>query len=283
MNSPISNSPHSISESVVTLNLGKFRVTALKDGEFELPAEYLVTSEGSPLSKSPVHIDLNAFVIQGEGRTILVDTGGGSKLSPATNHLPGALGKARLKPEDVDTVLCTHIHPDHTNGLVSADGSAMFKNATIYVHQKELEFWLDDTNRASAPEELRYQFLWAREAFAPYADKIKTFDGEEKVLGEIGVVELFGHTPGHCGFVIDGGNSDRLLIWGDCVHAILQQTADPTISFVADMDPQAATSSRIKAFEMAAEEGLLVTGMHVDFPGFGRIQREGPRYSYALA
>jgi glyoxylase-like metal-dependent hydrolase (beta-lactamase superfamily II) len=68
---------------------------------------------------------------------------------------------------------------------------------------------------------------------------------------------------------------DRLLIWGDVFHAPEIQSRRPEIAVTFDSDPAMAIASRRHALEMAATERLLVAGMHMNFPRFAHIARDG--------
>ena len=95
----------------------------------------------------------------------------------------------------------------------------------------------------------------------------------------ITAIRCHGHTPGHTAFLIESGN-DRLLIWGDTIHIPEVQFARPEITMMPDFDPDAAAASRRKILEMAARERMLVTGMHMHFPGFGHVAKEGDAYRF---
>lgn len=260
-----------------TIEIGAFNITELHDGYFDLPNSYLIDDAGKPaVDTENLRIDVNAFLVRRDGRNYLVDTGCGPKLAPTAGRVVSHLQKLGVSPSDIDGIILTHIHPDHVMGLVDAEGAAVYVNASVHVHRNELDYWMDDESRQAAAEDIRYQYVWAKEALAPYKDRIKVFTDGEPFLPGISAVSLFGHTPAHCGIVFDGGAADRLLIWGDCVHAIDIQSVHPSVAFIADMDIQAAKAARLKAFDLAATDGLIVSGMHVRFPGFGRIEREGP-------
>jgi glyoxylase-like metal-dependent hydrolase (beta-lactamase superfamily II) len=265
----------------LSVQIGEFTVTALSDGFFDVPAPFLLTEDGRPLpgSDDPFHIDVNAFLIRTPRQTLLVDAGSGPKLGPTVNRLASSLRTAGVASSSIDAVLCTHMHPDHTNGLIDVDGRAVFPNAQIYVHQNELDFWSSDEEQQRAPDALKFQFTWAREAFAPYAGKIHTFR-EGEVVDRVEAAPLFGHTPGHCGFIIDGGGREQLIIWGDCAHAIAMQSRNPGIAVVLDVDQEAARHARRTIFDRAAAEGAMVTGMHVNFPGFGHMSKSGTSFAY---
>ncbi|WP_172438649.1 MBL fold metallo-hydrolase [Sphingobium yanoikuyae] len=262
------------------MQVGSLRVTALQDGHFDLPTAFLTSPTGeSPIADATFNLDVNAFLIQDANRNILVDTGCGSQLGPTVNKLVPSLRAAGLAPSDIDAVLCTHIHPDHTNGLIDAQGSAIYTNAQVFVHQNEIDFWLNDGRREQATGELRQSYEWAHEAFSPYAGRIEPFRSGG-VLAGIEAIPLFGHTPGHCGFQFDGGGTDQLIIWGDVVHNIEVQAREPEISVLADVNQSEARSTRLSIFDRVTADDVLVTGMHVKFPGFGRLRRAGAGYEF---
>jgi glyoxylase-like metal-dependent hydrolase (beta-lactamase superfamily II) len=266
--------------------VGELSVTAIRDGHFDLPLAYfagLAADESERLLQNaarhvPPRIDVNAFLIESGGKRILVDTGCGSKLGPTVNKLRQNLSAGGVSTASIDTVLCTHIHPDHTNGLIDELGAPVFSNAKIRVHESEVAFWLSKAERERAPAALQPQFDWAMEAFAPYEGRISTFRSGN-VAGGIEAVPLYGHTPGHTGFLVHSGNQ-QLLIWADCVHSITIQAAHPEVSFAADVDPDTARATRQKLFDRVSTDQLLVTGMHLEFPGFGHLVRAGQGFRY---
>lgn len=276
------NDQASLEHSPRAMDVGDFRVAALHDGHFDLPASFIGRPEGAPEpgTGATLHLDVNAFLVQAPNRNIMIDTGAGSKLGPDVNKLVPSLRAAGLTPADIDTVLCTHIHPDHTNGLVDSDNAAIFPNAQVFVHQIEVDYWLADEQYAQAPADARYVYDWARQSFEPYKDRTQPFTGGMVVPG-IEAIPLFGHTPGHSGFLIDGGGKRQLLVWGDAVHDIDLQSRYPEISVEADLSQEDARSTRLSLFDRVAADELLITGMHVRFPGFGRLRRSGEGYEYS--
>lgn len=265
-----------------TIALGDLRVTAIYDGHFDLPASFINSPEGkqSEVEGETFHLDVNTFLIQSATRNFLIDTGAGAKLGPDVNKLSASLLAVGLTPADIDAVLCTHIHPDHTNGLIDINNAPLFTKAQIFVHQVEIDYWLTDEQYAKVSEDSRYVYDWARESFAPYAGRIEPFISGEIVPG-IEAIALYGHTPGHSGFQIDGGGKNQLIIWGDAVHNIDIQSREPNISVQADVDQDEARRSRLKLFDRVAADDVLVTGMHVTFPGFGRMRRDGTGFEYS--
>jgi len=266
--------------------IGSTVVTALSDGYFDLPFDLfpaLGAAEGAALlgcahRPSPPRIQVNAFLLEHDGTRTLIDTGCGCHLGPTVNKLGTNLKAAGVGAATIDTVLCTHIHPDHTNGLVDESGQPVFPNAEICIHGADVAFWLDDANKARAPDELKIQFDWAKGAFAPYKNRTRLITAGE-ILPGVEAIALHGHTPGHCGYVVHSGD-DTLLIWGDAVHSIAIQAARPEVSFAADVDQDAARETRKRLFDQVATDRLLITGMHLEFPGFGYLTRDAGRFHY---
>ena len=265
--------------------IGDIEVTALSDGPFPATLDTLIDFDraeaqmllGTPPG-TPFFLPLNSYLLKVGGKWALVDTGCGQTLGPALGQLPKRLREAGVAPESIDTVLLTHIHPDHAMGLVDAQGAAVFPNAELIVHETEANFWLGRDGAAGATERIRRNIGKARHATAPYRERMRTVaDGE--VLPGVSAMLLPGHTPGHTGWVIHSGN-DSLLVWGDVVHIPAIQVARPEAAFEYDVDPQAARETRQRTFDLVAADRLCVAGAHLDFPGVGTIVRTGTSYRF---
>ncbi len=260
-------------------------VTALSDGYLVLPNEALqgiAPAEAGAMRDAlfrgaAPRTSVNAFLVQSGGRTILVDAGAGGKAYPTLGRLADSMAAAGVQPGEVDTVLMTHLHIDHWGGLTNNAGAAAFPGAELLVPAAEAAYWLDAAAMAAAPEEAKPRFAGAQAAVAPYRDRMRTFDGGEPVPG-LRAVALPGHTPGHTGYLLGGGGA-RLLIWGDVMHVPDVQAPRPEVTIGFDSDPAAAVASRRQALDMAASERLMVTGMHLHFPGFARVTRTGDSYA----
>ena len=263
--------------------IGAFEVTAVSDGTLQASVDVilgLTRDECDALlgaASDPFWLSVNCWLIRHRQQLILVDTGGGSMV-PTLGRLPDNLRAAGVAPDAVETILLTHLHSDHANGLIDAEGHAVFPNAELFVHEKEAGFWLDRDVTPKDSERLRRNTLGAQRATAPYRDRIRRVsDGE--VLPGISAVLLAGHTPGHTGWLLRSAG-ERLLIWGDIVHLADVQIPRPDAALVFDVDQEAAVAARRHAFEWTARERLLVAGAHLDFPGFGYMLRDGESYRF---
>jgi glyoxylase-like metal-dependent hydrolase (beta-lactamase superfamily II) len=139
--------------------------------------------------------------------------------------------------------------------------------------------WLDDGRMAQvSPRQRRDNFEAARHQLAAYRDRIRMF-GNGNVLPNIEAVAMQGHTPGHTGYRITSG-LDALLIWGDLVHLPDIQIAHPDVRVVLDTDKHQAADMRKRVLGMCVADRVLVTGMHLPFPGFSHVVWD--RGGYAL-
>ncbi len=259
--------------------IGDFQLTALSDGTMSASLELLSgikTADADAIQCSagidkPGDIHINSYLIRGRRQVILVDTGAG-----APGQLISNLAAAGVSPDEVDTVLLTHCHPDHIGGLLNAAKEPVFKRAEIILHPLEAQYWRDETKREMANERGQRNFLLARQTLQAYAPNIHFFNGE-KIAGGILPIWLPGHTPGHTGFLIES-ERERLLIWGDIVHYPHIQSAQPAVSILFDVDPAQAEATRKQIMQQAASEKLLIAGMHLNQTGFARVSREGCGY-----
>lgn len=156
--------------------IGEIEVIALSDGTLPIPVDKLLTNvrTGEVASRlaytyqgTDVEASINAFLIKAGDRLIMVDAGTGELYGPKLNKLGASLKAAGYKQEQITDILITHIHTDHTGGLM--DGHRMvFPNATVHVEQKELDYWLNPDHRKQAPESMKKYFDEAFAKVKPY-------------------------------------------------------------------------------------------------------------------
>ncbi|MFB9241792.1 MBL fold metallo-hydrolase [Massilia antarctica] len=269
--------------------VGTVNVTALSDGTLALrPGDRLTNvAPGQVASRlaetfQSTHVDtsVNAYLIESGKRLVLVDTGSGELFGPTLNKLVASLQAAGYQPGQITDILITHIHTDHTGGLM--DGKRMvFPNATLHVDARELDYWMSAANRAKAPDNKRKNFDEALMKVKPYVDagKVKAFDGATELAPGLRSVPGYGHTPGHSFYALESAG-EKLVFWGDLVHVAEVQLPDPAVTIVFDVDPVAAAAQRKRAFAEAAREKYWVAGDHIAFPGVGRLRADGDGYRW---
>ncbi|QAX29907.1 MBL fold metallo-hydrolase [Leisingera sp. NJS204] len=276
-----------------SFTLGDARITVLLDGhlplgtqlfnDYDAAAAEPVLAQGlHRLQDGALQIPVNGYLVERGGQKLLIDTGTAELMGPGLGALGAGLAAAGVAPESINTVLLTHIHPDHSGGLITADGAGVFANAELVVAQREWDFWHDDGILAGVPEANRGFFDMARNSVAPYAGRLKLLRGEEEAAPGFTALELPGHTPGHTGFMLDAGG-EGLLFWGDLIHSAALQFALPDWTVAFDTDPAQTAATRRQMLDRAAADNLLVTGAHLDFPALGRVLRQGDAYAYQAA
>jgi glyoxylase-like metal-dependent hydrolase (beta-lactamase superfamily II) len=129
---------------------------------------------------------------------------------------------------------------------------------------------------------LRQRRSAAIRATGAYGDRLRPLDGAAEVFPGVTALPLPGHTPGHCGYLLDTG-AGPVAIWGDTVHVAAVQVPHPEATVAFDIDPQAAVAARLRMFDMAAAEGLAVLGMHLGLPGPARVERAGTGYRLEIS
>ena len=181
---------------------------------------------------------------------------------------------AGYKPEQVDTILLTHLHPDHVCGI-SDKGVANFPNATVYVADAEANYWLNSKQASKLPQDKQARFKQTvekiQQAVQPYqaTKRFKTFKLGEKIKG-FDVISTAGHTPGHFSFAFKSGNEEIVFI-GDIVHSHSIQFDQPETAIDFDVDPKKAVQTRLAQFARLAKNGQTVAAPHLPFPGIGHI------------
>jgi glyoxylase-like metal-dependent hydrolase (beta-lactamase superfamily II) len=266
-----------------SIKLGDYTVTAYSDGIFETTIDVTVnidksvtqTLSGKSLT-DPVYLAVNAFLVEGRGIRALVDAGSGDSMGPELGKLPDNLHAAGVAPSSITHVLLTHIHPDHSNGLIDGAGKAWYPNAELVVQDEEMKFWCERELSEAAHERQRTNMVRARTSVVPYA-KRTTRIGNGEFLPGIHAQKSPGHTPGHNTWIVEGGG-DSLIIWGDTIHMAFLQLARPDIAFIFDVDPDQAVKSRLRLLDQVASDRIRIAGMHLDFPGYGYVRRAEGRY-----
>ena len=264
--------------------IGDILVTAISDGFIDAPYGVLQSigeKEAEQILEAsfqivPPRISVNCYVVRSAGKIAIIDTGSGDTMGPTLGQMPSFLELINIKPKDIDSVLLTHMHPDHSNGLLDSKGNIFFENAEIIVSERDVAHWHDDSAMAKANDSQRERyFKEARRQIAPYMQRRKNALGE--VVPGVHAVDLSGHTPGHTGYIIESGQHS-LLVWGDICHVPDIQIRKPEVTMVFDTDPEAAILARRRTFDMVSNDRVLVAGMHLHFPGFCYVTRENSSY-----
>jgi glyoxylase-like metal-dependent hydrolase (beta-lactamase superfamily II) len=269
--------------------LGELEITALLDGTLLLPLpemyqnttpEHAAEVLRAAFRDIPTDTSVNAFLVNDGARLTLIDAGTGVYLGAEAGHLVRNLEASGYRTDQIDHVILTHIHTDHSGGLIR-DGKMVFQNATIHLPEREVAFWIESDTAARPANVPATLFAEAQESLRPYLDeeRVIVFGDNEEVLPGISSLLRAGHTPGHSSIIVSSGGK-KLVFWGDITHGDVLQFDEPEVTIHFDVDHSAAVSSRAAAFAEAADQGYLVAGAHIAFPGIGNVLRDDRNYGW---
>jgi len=271
--------------------VGELEVTALYDGYVDLDSKLLKGIQADQVQTllarmfladiKGVQTAVNAYLVNTGDHLVLVDAGAASCFGPTLGKVLDNVRAAGYSPDAIDTVLLTHMHPDHLCGLQGADGKIAFPKATVWAAQEDADFWLSEKIAAAAPEGNQPFFKMARDTMAQYqaAGSFRTFKAGDALLPGVSAMPTHGHTPGHTSYLFSS-KSKNLLIWGDIVHSHAVQFLHPDVSIEFDTDQKAAIATRKALFEKAARQGWGIAGAHLPFPGLGHIRKDAKGYAW---
>ncbi len=271
--------------------LGDMEIIALNDGVARraLAAEFVRNAplaEVQALLKSQnlptdyIDVPFTAFLVVAGNRRILMDTGFADNGGPTTGRLMANLNAAGFKAEDIDTVVLSHYHGDHINGVRNKAGQLVFPKAKIMVPSVEHAFWMDDARMAAAPEAMKGAFANVRRVLSGIpADQLMQFEPGKELMPGITSVAAFGHTPGHSLFRVES-KGEKFAYLADLTNIPELFARNPDWAVQFDMDAEAARNARRKMFDMVVSEKMLAGGFHFPFPAFGRVEKLGNGFDF---
>lgn len=269
--------------------VGDFEVTALNEGVVRnaTPANMAVNKTLPDIQKAlgdaflPTDHVINQFnvVVVNTGRNlVLLDSGFGDNGAPTVGNLVNNMNAAGIDPKNIDTILVSHFHGDHINGIRAKAGAANFPNAEIMVPAPEWKHWTDAGEESKAPQVWKGNFGAVKRVFDPIAKDLKQYEHGKELVPGISAVDARGHSPGHTAFLVSSGNG-KLLVTSDTVnHQILVR--NPEWALWADMDPAMAAASRKRILDMAAADKIQIAAYHLPFPSTGFISKRGDGYEF---
>jgi glyoxylase-like metal-dependent hydrolase (beta-lactamase superfamily II) len=224
-----------------------------------------------------VVLDQNALVINTGDRLVLFDTGMSSVKRPntQTGRLLMSLKQAGIDPKDIDAVVLTHPHIDHSGGMVADDGSRNFPNAQVYMTEIDFDFWMDD-KRLGTPAEGSART--ARKNLPPYRDRIVFIKDGQEILPGVQAMQTPGHTVGHTVYMITSGGKTICNIGDVAHHVILFE--HPRIEVAFDTDSKQGAESRVKLFDLLAAQRIPLLVFHMPWPGLGQLAKRGDGFRY---
>ena len=227
-------------------------------------------------------LSIHAFVLESQGKRIIVDTCVGNDKSrsiPQWDHLHGPFPQRLIEAghprEAIDRVICTHLHLDHVGWnttLVNGKWTATFPNAKYLVHGTEWDFFSKTTDAFMKDP--------VDDSVRPVIDRgqAKLVDSNYKITDEVWLEPTPGHTPGHHSVRISS-KGQNAVITGDLIHHPVL-CAYPEWNDNFDSDAAMAKKTRRSFCEKYADSGVLVFGTHFATPSCGSIQKDGSAFRF---
>lgn len=236
---------------------------------------------------SPAALDANdnlvlcfqSYLVQIAGQNILVDSCVGNDKDRAArplwhrkkdNAFMSGLKRAGIGPDDIDYVMCTHLHVDHVGWNTKLENGRWvptFPKARYLFAKTELDFWLAENAKAEV---------------APIADSVvpiveaKACDIITSDYSLNDLVSVFpspGHTIDHYGVKVGKPGADAVFT-GDLIHSPLQARY-PDLTMRVDYNPAQGAASRRKFLETYCDTNTVCCFAHFPSPSKGYVKRWG--------
>ena len=252
----------------------------LADVRSLIPAGHL-TDDGR------VIFSFHSYIVRTGRYNILVDTCcGNGKQRPSrpdfndlnTDYL-GTLAAAGLKREDVDFVMCTHLHWDHVGWntqLVNGEWVPTFPNAKYIMAKREYDYW--DAAHARGETNLHLDGFVDSVLPIKRAEQAVLVADDHEVDTGIWLEPCHGHSAGHVVINLESEGA-RGVLTGDIIHH-LSQFKYPDLSTSADTDMEMARVNRKALIEKHAGTGTLVCAAHFKAPSVGHIEPDGDTFTW---
>ena len=254
---------------------------ALGQQEWMVPDFYLP-------EKDRIMISIHSWLIRTRRHVMLIDTcGGNAKPRPSyrgVNQLDTPylerLAAAGVAPEQVDYVICTHLHVDHVGWntrLVAGRWVPTFPNAVYVLPRRELDQF---DPRSGSVSELSPEHQIYLDSVQPVLDagQARIVEGDENLAEGIDLMPAPGHSPGHVAVRVRS-RGEQALFSGDVLHHPIQ-VYYPRWNSRSCSDPDGARRTRLKILEHCATSGSLLLPAHFAKPHYGRIATRDGGYAF---
>jgi glyoxylase-like metal-dependent hydrolase (beta-lactamase superfamily II) len=280
------NQNSTLNAGVYQFRVGNFKVATISDGLLKLPPlpTYAPLADPQEVEQamierfwSPDNLSLyfNAIYVDTGTHHVLIDTGAGTELGTGLAKLTQNLAAIGIQPQDIDTVIITHAHPDHIGGIVAQNGQLTFSNAQYFISEAEWQFWMAPTIDLSSllvPDQFKQGIIAAaRKHLRAITSRVHRFQPDQEIIPGIVAIAAPGHTPGQSALKIES-DSSQLIVAADVFFNEAFDLEHPDWQTGFDLDPQQAVATRRRLLDQVANERTMVIAYHMPFPALGYIR-----------
>jgi glyoxylase-like metal-dependent hydrolase (beta-lactamase superfamily II) len=185
-----------------------------------------------------------------------------------------ALASAGFSVEDIDFVMCTHLHVDHVGWNTRLEAGCWvptFPNARYVFAKTEFDYWAEQNTKTPVPPIV--------DSVLPVveAGQAEIVRNDYEIGDHLRILPTPGHTPGHVAFALGRGRDDAVFS-GDLMHSPLQ-TRHPELSVKFDVDQEEAATTRRNFLERYCDSETLCCTAHFPSPSSGKIRRRGAGFA----
>lgn len=228
-----------------------------------------------------------SYILRTAHHTILVDSCIGNDKErpnrPGWHKRQGSfladLADIGVRPEDIDFVLCTHLHADHigwNTRLENGRWVPTFPNARYVMAKREYGFWEERyQNDPGAPRQIAFA-----DSVLPVveAGKAEFVDGDHQIEDAVWLEPAPGHTPGNVVINVRSGDDGAVLL-GDSIHHPIQLKR-PDWSCLACEDKAQSAITRRGLIERYADTDTIMAPAHFVAPSPCRFVTEGDAFGF---
>ena len=272
--------------------VGTIEVTVVTDGanRFKFPDGFVANKSRDEVNagwtamfgeKDQMVIPYSPLAVNTGSKLVVIDTGTSEanfeRSKGAAGQFHSNLKASGIDAAQVDTVIISHFHGDHINGLLNKDDKPAFAKAEILVPAPEWKYFMDDGEMSRAPKgRMEGVFKNARRVFDALGRKVTPYEANKEVAPGITSVAAHGHTPGHMAFTIAQGNG-KVFVQSDTTNIPLF-ARHPDWHLMFDQDAKMAEATRRKIYDMLVAEKMMVQAFHYPFPALAHIEKSGGGY-----
>lgn len=234
-------------------------------------------------------ISFHSWLVRAGGLNILVDTCNGNHKERPTMHWQHrlkldtymrALAAHGLTADDIDVVMCTHLHTDHVGWNTRLEDGRWvptFRNARHVFSRREYEHHVA---RQKETPDVPIGHGSFRDSVLPVVEAglVDFIDNQTEVAGCLSVEQTPGHTHGHVAYRLRSGGEEALFC-GDVMHSPIQ-IAHPEVNSGYCSLPDVARRTRRRVLEDAATNGTLIMPVHFGAPHCGHVRRQGDGFRF---
>jgi glyoxylase-like metal-dependent hydrolase (beta-lactamase superfamily II) len=251
-------------------SVGQFDCLAVSDGTARYPVRsFFCNAPEDELERAMAPYEvldgrfrtpLNPLVIQADVLTVLIDTGLGLNGPANAGKLLANLADEDITPADIDLVVLSHAHFDHTGGAIDAAGRPVFEQARYILSEAEYTFWQSDVAQsldATFAEQVRgfFQCLQPRLELVPAGATL---------LPGVRTIPVPGHTPGQIAVHIESDGEQIIYTADTFAHPL--HLEHPEWNIISDMDQEQAVQTRYTLLDRAEDESISLYVYHCPLP-----------------